>query len=89
MKKVFVLLSLFVAGILPVFAIYDFMETPDEYERFKEFYDLRTEYWRFIPNYPYEEDEPVMEFKNLNRIHNEKKTIIKNVNNDDAVIIIK
>ena len=88
MKKLLFLLCVIISSN-PVFAIYDFLEPPDEYEWFKEYYDLRTEYWRAIPNYMYEEEEPVMEFKNINRVHKERKVIIKDTNQKEPIILIQ
>ena len=44
-------------------AMYDFCESPSDYNIFPAAYDVRTEYWRDIPNYhkddiKYENIEP-------------------------------
>jgi len=88
MRNFFIILSLFIFVGNTAWGYYDFTVPYDEYERFKEFYDAKNEFWRYLD--PWKEDEePVIELKNINRMHNERKVIIKDENADDDVIIIQ
>ena len=43
------------------FAFYDFCESPADYNTFPQAYDVRTEYWKDIPNYEPED----IKYKNM------------------------
>ena len=52
MKKFVLFLSLIGLSLSSTaFAIYDFCESPADYNTFPQAYDVRTEYWKDIPNY--------------------------------------
>jgi len=71
--------------------MYDFMEPYDEYQMFKEYYDLNTEYWKYIPNHLYYEKMPDIKIKNINNTKQERHVITKDDKNSDSnpEIIIK
>ena len=50
MKKYLILLTVLLAG-KSAWAYYDFCQPPQDYNTFPPLYDVRTEYWKDIPNY--------------------------------------
>lgn len=88
MRKFLLILSLISFMGNSALAYYDFTVPYDEYERFKEFYDAKNEFWRYLDPWR-EENEPVIELKNINRMHNERKVIMKDENAEEDVIIIQ
>ncbi|MBO6273263.1 hypothetical protein J6O48_10865 [bacterium] len=50
MKKIIILSFCLFMG-LSAYAMYDFCESPQDYNTFKDAYDVKTEYWKEIPNY--------------------------------------
>lgn len=50
MKKIIMLIFAMTVGV-KAFAMYDFCESPADYNTFPQAYDVRTEYWTDIPNH--------------------------------------
>ena len=74
MKKLLLLsVIIFTANIS--YGMYDFCESPADYNTFPQAYDVRTEYWKNIPNYNSEDDIKFgnMENKNPTNSFNLKK----------------
>ena len=46
-----IVLSLFILIGSGAYAYYDFCQSPQDYNTFPPLYDVRTEYWKDIPNY--------------------------------------
>ena len=63
MKKV-LLLFVLLSGA-SVYAMYDFCESPSDYNTFPQAYDVRTEYWKDIPDYHPEN----IKFENMKNEH--------------------
>ncbi len=51
MKKKFIILILFLSIPAICYGMYDFCESPSDYYTCPAAYDVRTEYWKDIPNY--------------------------------------
>ena len=51
MKKLVLLFTVVLLSGLSCYAMYDFCESPSDYYTFPQAYDVRTEYWKDIPDY--------------------------------------
>ena len=64
MKKLF-LAFLFTGMATSAWGFYDFCESPADYNTFPQAYDVRTEYWKDIPEYQPED----IKFKDIKNEH--------------------
>ena len=84
MKKTTIFLVLFFAGCSS-FAFYDFCESPQDYNTFPAAYDLKTEYWKDIPEY----GETKIHIKSDKKIKNNGKCVkLKKSDRQEKNIII-
>ncbi|MCR5265952.1 MAG: hypothetical protein K6E29_05090 [Cyanobacteria bacterium RUI128] len=80
--KNFILLSVMIFFAGSALAFYDFCESPADYNTCPQAYDVRTEYWKDIPNYhpddiKYEDmknEHPIAPFWSKKSKNNSKKT---------------
>ena len=81
--KRFIILCLILSFPLASFGMYDFCESPSDYDMCPNAYDIRTEYWKDIPDY-HPDDIKYEDMKNQNptfplKFRNKKQ---KNNSND-------
>ena len=83
-KSIFLIVILFCCS--SAYAFYDFCETPADYNTFPQAYDVRTEYWKNIPNYSsddikYEDiknEHPIFPFKFMKKQTKSKENTTNN-----------
>ena len=78
MKKLAVFILLFCVGG-NAWAFYDFCESPADYNTFPQAYDVRTEYWKDIPNHNPEN----IKYKNIKNKNSVSPFLRKNKQNND------